>query len=100
MVNYSVLSLKPSLELLFIVFEVNNVKFDVKELALAEKFLLDFLAHFADPAGLTVVGPAIVEHQFYIFDELPHIFILVCFQFLFDGAEVHRIFDDVFIVSV
>ena len=61
---------------------------------------MDFFAHFADPAGLPVVGPAVVEHQFYIFDELPHIFVLVCFQFLFDGAKVHRIFDDVFIVSV
>lgn len=67
---------------------------------MAEEFLLDFFAHFADPAALTVVGPAVFEHQFYIFDELPHIFVLVCFQFLFDSAKVHRIFDDVFIVSV
>ena len=61
---------------------------------------MDFITHFADPAGLAVVSTAVVEYQLYISDELPHIFILVCFQFLFDSAEVHWIFDDVFIVSV
>lgn len=65
-----------------------------------EEFFLYLFAYFTDPGGFPVVQPAIIKDELHVLDKLAHIFVLVCFKFLFYFAHVHRILNNILVILV